>query len=169
MTFCWIRNLEKFRIICFVSLSVSKNIDDLFTIAFWWSINSAMGKKQVRKHHFFPTTTEFVCFFFTFFSWNDLCFFFGLCLCLLLQFTDAWQWVRMVARVVVLWGRNSYESILFPPYDWINPCCFFFTFFLEWFMFFFGICFCLLLQFPDAWQWVRMVARVVVQAIYNWW
>ena len=33
-----------------------------------------MGKKQVRKHHFFPTTTEFVCFFLLF-SWNDLCFF----------------------------------------------------------------------------------------------
>jgi hypothetical protein len=45
--------------------------------------------------------------------------FFGICLCLLLQFPDAWQWVRMVARVVVLWGRNRYENIIFPPL-WLN-------------------------------------------------
>jgi hypothetical protein len=70
LTFCWIRNLEKFWIICFVSLSVLKNIDDLLTIAFWWSINSAMGKKQVRKHLFFPLQLN-LCIFFTFFSWNE--------------------------------------------------------------------------------------------------
>jgi len=148
MTFCWKRNLEKFRIICFVSLSVSKNIDDLFTTAFWWSINSAMGKKQVRKHHFFPTTTEFVCFFY--FFPGMIYVFFCFCLCLLLQFPDAWQWVRMVARVVVLWGRNRYKSILFPPYDWIKSL-FFFTFFLEWFLFFLlFVCVCYFnFQMPD--------------------
>jgi len=130
MTFCWIRNLEKFWIICFVSLSVLKNIDDLFTIAFWWSINSAMGKKQVWKHHFFPTTTEFVCVCVFFLHFSGMIYvFFGICLCLLLQFPDAWQWVRIVARVVVLWGRNRHESILPAPYDWINPCCCFFYIF----------------------------------------